>query len=314
MSLTPEQRSVLRTIIRVGKQMGASPKVMKAAVETGIVEANLTNPKAATDHDSLGAFQQRPSQGWGTPAQVTNVEHAARSFFQRAIPIHHQYGTAGALAQAVQRSAFPARYDQAGGRAAGLLGGVQKSAGITGGLAAAATPSNAGAVDQARRQAVAGWLLGGSNDPMRLASGVNFAESQVPAAPKAPRAAAATGSVRHADPANAPAGVATFEGKQVAAWVAPALAYARARGWKGTVTSGLRSYADQQRIYDSGVRPAARPGTSNHEGTQYPRGAVDVSDPQGLARILARSPYAGKLVYAGAKDPVHFSHPHGGRY
>jgi hypothetical protein len=109
-------------------------------------------------------------------------------------------------------------------------------------------------------------------------------------------------------------GVSTFDGKQVAAWIKPILSYGRAHGWKGSVNSGYRTFADQTRIYNSGVRPAARPGTSNHEGTAFPRGAIDVSDPQSLSKILRRSKYANALVYAGPKDPVHFSHPHGGSY
>lgn len=109
-------------------------------------------------------------------------------------------------------------------------------------------------------------------------------------------------------------GTATFEGHRVAAWIKPALVYGRKHGWTGGVHSGFRSFADQKRIYDSGVRPAARPGTSNHEGSDFPRGAVDVSNAPQLARILARSPYGRFLKYAGAKDPVHFSHPHGGSY
>ncbi len=109
-------------------------------------------------------------------------------------------------------------------------------------------------------------------------------------------------------------GVAQFDGKPVAGWIVPILSWAREHGWTGTVTSGYRSFADQQRIYDSGVRPAAMPGTSNHEGTQFPRGAVDVSGAAQLGALLNRSPYAGRLVWAGAKDPVHLSHPHGGSY
>lgn len=109
-------------------------------------------------------------------------------------------------------------------------------------------------------------------------------------------------------------GVANFEGTQVAAWIAPILKYARQKGWSGSVSSGYRSFADQQRIYNSGVRPAARPGTSNHEGSDYPRGAVDVSNAEQLHRILRNSPYANTLVWAGSKDPVHFSHPHNGSY
>jgi hypothetical protein len=111
-----------------------------------------------------------------------------------------------------------------------------------------------------------------------------------------------------------PSGTAMFEGKKVAAWIKPALEYARAHGWRGVVTSGFRSYEDQVRIYNSGVRPAAKPGTSNHEGADFPRGAVDVSDAATLSRILANSPYRSKLIWAGSKDPVHFSHPHNGGY
>lgn len=107
-------------------------------------------------------------------------------------------------------------------------------------------------------------------------------------------------------------GTALFEGKRVAAWIKPELEYARQHGWKGQVNSGYRSFADQTRIYNSGVRPAAKPGTSNHEGTEFPRGAVDVSDAETLSRILRRK--KSPLIFAGAKDPVHFSHPHGGSY
>ena len=109
-------------------------------------------------------------------------------------------------------------------------------------------------------------------------------------------------------------GVASFGGHKVAGWIRPILDYARRRGWQGAVTSGYRSFAEQQRIYDSGVRPAAKPGTSNHEFTAFPGGAIDVSNAAELSRILKSSPYASKLVWAGAKDPVHFSHPRGGSY
>lgn len=111
-----------------------------------------------------------------------------------------------------------------------------------------------------------------------------------------------------------PKGVTQFEGHTVAAWIKPALVYARAHGWKGEVNSGFRTLQQQTNIYNSGVRPAAKPGTSNHEGADYPRGAVDVSDPAALSKILQRSPYATQLQWAGGKDPPHFSHPHGGSY
>ena len=66
---------------------------------------------------------------------------------------------------------------------------------------------------------------------------------------------------------NAP-GLGTFDGLQVAKWIIPELQAARARGWSGSITSGYRSHAynvAQGRNY-----------YSNHEGTSYPGGAVDV--------------------------------------
>lgn len=109
-------------------------------------------------------------------------------------------------------------------------------------------------------------------------------------------------------------GVGTFDGHPVAMWIIPILQYARSHGWHGSVSSGYRSLAEQTRIYNSGVRPAAKPGTSNHEGSVYPRGAVDVTEASQLSNILVHSPYKNVLVWAGGKDPVHFSHPHGGSY
>ena len=88
-----------------------------------------------------------------------------------------------------------------------------------------------------------------------------------------------------------------------------------AHGWTGTVTnSGYQTLAQQTAINNSGVRPAAKPGTLNHEMTAFPGGAVDVTNASQLSAILARSPYAQTLVWAGSKDPVHFSHPHNGSY
>jgi hypothetical protein len=114
-------------------------------------------------------------------------------------------------------------------------------------------------------------------------------------------------------------GLVEFDRKPVAGWIAPILQYARDHGWKGSVNEGFRTDRQQAGIYRSGVRPAALPvsmggGGSNHSGEDYPAGAVDVSDAQQLSNIVNRSKYRGLLVWAGAKDPPHFSHPHNGSY
>lgn len=109
-------------------------------------------------------------------------------------------------------------------------------------------------------------------------------------------------------------GVGEFDGHQVALWIIPYLVYARAHGWTGHVESGYRSEAEQREIYDSGVRPAAVPGTSNHEGKVFPRGAVDVTEAAQLSSILEHMPGGSLLKWAGSADPVHFSYPHDGGY
>jgi len=98
------------------------------------------------------------------------------------------------------------------------------------------------------------------------------------------------------------------EQKQIAGWIAPILDWASQHGWSGTVTSGYRDYLQQAAINASGAYSAPA-GKSNHETTQYPGGAVDVTDPAQLIQVLKG--YAGpyKLVggVLGAVDPEHFS-------
>ncbi len=109
--------NVIRLALAQAKRMAASFKVALALIEAGIVESGLRNLPYG-DRDSLGFLQQRPSQGWKHPM---NISYASWDFLRRAFPIQGRYGTAGRLAQAVQRSAFPGRYDQQQARALGIL-------------------------------------------------------------------------------------------------------------------------------------------------------------------------------------------------
>ena len=199
----------------------------------------------------------------------------------------------------------------------GFQGGAASPSSSSPAAPAPSTPA-APAVDNraARGQLAVQFLNQHGADPLQFAMGIRALRDVLgtpAAAAQAPRPASPSRQASFTTPPTE-SGVANFEGKKVAAWIAPALVYARQHGWKGQVNSGFRSFADQTRIYNSGVRPAAKPGTSNHEGTQFPRGAVDVSDAQTLSRILQNSPYGQRLKWAGAKDPVHFSHPHSGSY
>ena len=115
-----------RLIAQVGRQMGAPDEAIKIALAAALVESELTNVNHG-DRDSLGLFQQRPSQGWGTPDQVMDPTYAATQFFSRLLKLDWRNMNPGAAAQAVQRSAFPDRYGQRYGEATGIfdqLGGL----------------------------------------------------------------------------------------------------------------------------------------------------------------------------------------------
>lgn len=359
---TPSQLQVARALTRAPLYSTAGPKVRKAEAEAGIVESSLSNP-AGGDRDSIGVLQQRPSQGWGSPQQLASIAYESQQFLKRAIPIAGKYGSAGQLAQAVQRSAFPERYDEHSAEAAQLLAELGGSPAAHQALSAVGASSAPAGATAAQQQDVASLLAqlapaqqgsslastplarpASAGGPEQAATGPRVPSQLSPAQPKGPdinsllkavqqisqdgstepaassTSTAAPGAAQAPKVASsgkgltAPVGVVKFDGKPVAAWIAPALAEAQRLGWKGTVESGYRSKAEQERIYNSGVRPAAVPGTSNHEIKAFPGGAVDVTEAAQLSKILQGTRYAKLLVWAGSKDPVHFSHPVNGRY
>jgi Peptidase family M23 len=109
-----EQMGNATTIVSVGRSLQVPPRGWVIALATAMQESGLRNLGdlgADNDHDSLGLFQQRPSQGWGTPEQVMDPEYASTRFYRRLVKV------AGWMtmplteaAQAVQRSAFPDAY------------------------------------------------------------------------------------------------------------------------------------------------------------------------------------------------------------
>lgn len=112
-----DKLSNAQIIAQVGRSMGANDQQIKIALAAGLVESGLQNVDYG-DRDSLGLFQQRPSQGWGTPQQVLDPQYAARQFFSRLLKLDPgNYSSPGLMAQAVQRSAYPHRYDERWGEA-----------------------------------------------------------------------------------------------------------------------------------------------------------------------------------------------------
>lgn len=105
-TFSAEQMKNAATIATVGKNMGMSARDIEIGIMTSIAESALKNVNYG-DRDSLGLFQQRPSQGWGSEAQVTNPSYASGKFFSALRGVQDRDGLAPwAAAQAVQRSAF----------------------------------------------------------------------------------------------------------------------------------------------------------------------------------------------------------------
>ncbi len=108
--VTPEQAAHAATIAAVAEQRGLPARAVTIALATAYQESKLLNIDYG-DRDSLGLFQQRPSQGWGTPEQVQNPVYAAGRFYDELVklPGYTEMPVTEA-AQAVQRSAFPTAY------------------------------------------------------------------------------------------------------------------------------------------------------------------------------------------------------------
>jgi cell wall-associated NlpC family hydrolase len=113
------------TIISVGASMGVPLHGQVIAIATAIQESdlrNLPNLGPANDHDSLGLFQQRPSQGWGTLAQIMDPIYASTKFYQKLLSIPGwQTMALTDAAQAVQHSADGSLYAKHEGRATALI-------------------------------------------------------------------------------------------------------------------------------------------------------------------------------------------------
>ena len=125
MPISPAQLSNATAIVQqaLNKKMGLRSAVI--AVATAMQESELLNLHYG-DQDSLGLFQQRPSMGWGTAAQLTDPSYAANAFL--SVLQQHQAGDPGwamqplwANAQGVQKSGFPFAYARWEAQAAALV-------------------------------------------------------------------------------------------------------------------------------------------------------------------------------------------------
>lgn len=107
---TAEQANNAAIIAAVGMSYGFDVQGVTVAIATAIQESDLRSLDYG-DRDSLGLFQQRPSQGWGEPEQVIDPHYASSKFYQALESVEGwQDMPLTVAAQAVQRSGFPDAY------------------------------------------------------------------------------------------------------------------------------------------------------------------------------------------------------------
>jgi hypothetical protein len=111
-TLSPVQMGNAATIVGIAVRRGLPARAATIAIATALQESKLVNVRYG-DRDSLGLFQQRPSQGWGTEAQVLDPVYATNAFYDRLVEVRdYRSLPITVAAQRVQRSGFPDAYAQ----------------------------------------------------------------------------------------------------------------------------------------------------------------------------------------------------------
>ncbi|MBW3085923.1 hypothetical protein KEM60_02134 [Austwickia sp. TVS 96-490-7B] len=110
--LTPDQARNAATIAAVATRRGMPTRAAVIGIATAMQESKLRNLSGG-DRDSLGLFQQRPSQGWGNADQIRDPVYASTRFYDELakVPDWQEIPLTKA-AQKVQRSGFPEAYAQ----------------------------------------------------------------------------------------------------------------------------------------------------------------------------------------------------------
>jgi cell wall-associated NlpC family hydrolase len=131
-SLKTDQQTTVALIISIGKQRNLPGLAWQVAIQAGMQESGLRNLPGG-DRDSMGIFQMRPSQGWGTVTQITDPVYEVNKFYDVLAGVPNwQTQRPGDTAQDVERSAFPLAYNTWEAMAAFLVQHVGQVADPTG--------------------------------------------------------------------------------------------------------------------------------------------------------------------------------------
>lgn len=108
--LTAQQAENAGLIAAIGVRRGLPARAVSIALATAYQESKIINLDSG-DRDSLGIFQQRPSQGWGTEKQLQDPVYATNAFYDALVEVDgYREMEVTEAAQAVQRSGFPDAY------------------------------------------------------------------------------------------------------------------------------------------------------------------------------------------------------------
>lgn len=108
--LDTEQAQNAALIAAIGVQRDLPARAVSIALATAYQESKIVNIEHG-DRDSLGLFQQRPSQGWGTEAEILDPVYSTNAFYDALVKIDgYETMRITEAAQKVQRSAFPEAY------------------------------------------------------------------------------------------------------------------------------------------------------------------------------------------------------------
>jgi cell wall-associated NlpC family hydrolase len=135
----PTQMANAAIIVATGKSMNVPEQGWVVAIAAAMQESSLTNLDHG-DRDSAGLFQERPSEGWGSHAQVTDPTYASTQFYNHLLAVPNwQSLSVNDAAQAVERSGFPDAYgphEQAAHEVVGAVDGATCQSGGGGGTPA----------------------------------------------------------------------------------------------------------------------------------------------------------------------------------
>ncbi len=131
----PPQMANAAIIASTGAEERVPAYGLVIAVATAMQESSLINLPSGPN-GSLGLFQQRPAEGWGTPAQIMNPVYAAAQFFTHLLAVPGwQQQPLTVDAQAVQRSGHPDAYQKWQGPAVSVVTHLAETSALTAAMA-----------------------------------------------------------------------------------------------------------------------------------------------------------------------------------